>query len=343
MSRFFRAVSVFVLCFTLLPALPAQARPKHLFKVASLAPEGSVWIKRFREFAGEVDKASNGEVGFKIYPGGVMGDDRAMFRKMKVGQLHGGGFTMTGIGPIVADFRVMSIPFLFCSYDEVDFVRKGLTPHFQRVFAEKGLELVALTEVGFVYTMSTMPISTLEELRSGSAWTPDNDPVSSAFLETLGVSPTPLAIPDVLTSLQTGLVDTVFNSLYGSIVLQWFTKTKYIIDTPFGYAYGAFLLDRKTFHKLPEKHAKLIRGAAEKHFGTLLADTRKSNDEAQEVLQNNGVSFVTPSAESVSKLQDVQDRAVERIKGSAFSAQVYDEAMRLLGDYRGQQDASAVQ
>ena len=101
------------LFLVLLLGSPALAGAKYTFKVATIAPEGSIWTKRFHDFVREVGEKSNGEIGFKIYAGGIMGDDRAMYRKMQIGQLHGGGFTMTGIGPVVPDFRVMGIPFLF--------------------------------------------------------------------------------------------------------------------------------------------------------------------------------------------------------------------------------------
>ena len=315
---------------------PAQAKSKYLFKVATIAPEGSVWTKRFYDFVAEVGEKSNGEVGFKVYPGGIMGDDRAVFRKMRIGQLHGGGFTMTGIGPVVPDFRVLGIPFLFDSYQEVDYVLNGLWPSFSKAFAEKGLELIAMTEVGVVYSMSTTPIATLDQLKKSKVWAPEGDPISTAYLETLGITPLPLSIPDVLTSLQTGLVETVFNSLYGTIVLQWFTKAKYISDIPFGYAYGGMLLDRKKFTSLPEPYQSMIRETAKKHFSLLITDTRKSNVESRQVLQDNGVSMVVPDPEDAKALRSMRDETVQRVQGKAFSPQIYKATMKLLDDYRKQ-------
>ena len=180
-----RTIQLFLLLFCVLFVCgPVQAKSKYLFKVATIAPEGSIWTKRFRDFVEEVKEKSNGEVQFKVYPGGIMGDDRAMYRKIRVGQLQGGGFTMTGIGAVVPEFRVMGIPFLFRSYEEVDHVRKGLLPSFRKAFAAKGLELVAMTEVGFVYSMSTKPIATLDELKKTKIWAPEGDPLSTAYLQT---------------------------------------------------------------------------------------------------------------------------------------------------------------
>jgi TRAP-type C4-dicarboxylate transport system substrate-binding protein len=315
---------------------PALAGAKYTFKVATIAPEGSIWTKRFHDFVAEVGEKSNGEIRFKIYAGGIMGDDRAMYRKMQIGQLHGGGFTMTGIGPVVPDFRVMGIPFLFRSYDEVDEVTAGLREYFNAAFAKKGLEFIAKTEVGFVYSMSTIPISTLSQLQHSKTWAPEGDPISTAYLDTLGITPIPLSIPDVLTSLQTGMVETVFNSLYGSIVLQWFTKAVYVSDIPFGYAYGAFLLDRKKFLRLPENYRKLVKSSAKKHFDLLIQDTRTSNRESRQVLLDNGVSMVAPDPVDAGKLIEKRDETVQRIGNKAFSKQSYELTLKLLEDFRSQ-------
>ncbi len=315
--------------------------PKYVFKVASLAPEGSVWTKRFRDFTREVTEKSNGEIGFKIYAGGVMGDDRSMYRKVRVGQLNGGGFTMTGIGEVVPDFRVLGIPFLFNSYDEVDRVKEKLIPRFEKEFDEKGLVFMALTEVGFVYTMSTTPITTLAELKQSKAWAPEGDPISQVLLETVGVTPIPLSIPDVLTSLQTGLINTTFNSYYGSIVLQWFTRISYITDIPFAYAYGAFVLDKKTFSRLPPHYAELMKTAARVHFDKLLLDTRKSNEEAMQVLIRNGITLVKPTPMTKAELQNnYREMTVAKLVDDAFSKSIYTEAMIHLDNYHKELSAT---
>ncbi len=334
--RFFKInlTIVFLLVCILLISAQADAQAKYQFKIATIAPEGSIWTTRFRDFAAEVGEKSKGEIAFKIYPGGIMGDDRAVYRKMRIGQLHGGGFTMTGIGRIVGDFRVMGLPFLFRSYEEVDHVKKGLWPSFSRAFADKGLELIAMTEVGFVYSMSTSPVATLAKLKERKIWAPEGDPISIAYLKTLGITPLPLTVPDVLTSLQTGMVETVFNSLYGTIVLQWFTKTKYITDIPFGYAYGGLLLDRKKFNKLPDNYQSMIKKTALKYFSQLIADTRKSNSDSRKVLEENGVSMVAPDPEDLQIMRDMSIKTAEQMQGTAFSQEIYNETTKLLEEYR---------
>ncbi len=310
------------------------AKSNHLFKIATLAPEGSVWMQKFHDFADEVTKSSNGKIRFKVYPGGIMGDDQAMYRKMRVGQIHGGGFTMTGIAGIVEDFRVLALPFLFETYDEVDAVKRGLLPIFKKRFSEKKLTFVAMTEVGFVYAMGVSPLITIENLRNGKCWSPAGDPLTSTFLSSIGITPIQLSIPDVLSSLQTGLVNTVFNSLYGSIVLQWFTKAKYITETPYGYAYGVFLLDQRSFSKLSKEEQKLIGSAADKHFSILMEKTRQSNIASRQTLINHGVRFVETSDEVIAKLHQHREETVQKLSGKAFSSEIYSRTLEILNDHR---------
>lgn len=316
-----------------------QAAPKYLFKISSLAPAGSVWAEQFDNFAKEVGEKTGGEIGFRVYPGGVMGDDQAMYRKMRVGQLHGGGFTMTGISAVVPDFRVMSIPFLLESYDEVDYVKKGLFPVFKEQFSKKGLEFIAMTEVGFLYGMSTKPIYTLKDQQEATNWSPSGDPMSEAYFEALGISPIQLSIPDVLSSLQSGLVNTVYNSLYGSIVLQWFTKARYIIDFPFGYAYGCFAMDSRKFKKLPESHQKIIYDAAKIHFPVLLQNTRDSNSESRRVLIDRGSKFHEVDESLIQLYREKSNQAVATMIPKTLSQEIHDLTKKLLQEFRSQKRA----
>lgn len=311
-------------------------KAKYKFKIASLAPDGSIWMDNFNAFGKEVAEKTNGDVVFRTYAGGSMGDDLAMYRKMRVGQLNGGGFTMSGIAGIVPDFRVMAIPFLFNSYEEVDYVLDGLTPMFKEQFAAKGLHYLAFTEVGFVYAMSTKPVDTLEGLKSTKSWTPTGDSLSTDYLKNVGINSIQLSLPDVLSSLQTGMVETVYNSLYGSIVLQWFTSLKYINNVPSGYAYGAILLDGKKYNKLPKEYQVIIDEAAEKFFPPLIADTRKTNFESREVLTGKGLEFQTPTKEMITDLSSFTQQTIDQAIGELFSQEAYTQMQTLLDRYRSE-------
>lgn len=327
-------VSALALAFFLISNSSLLAKPAQVFKIASLAPEGSVWIKSFRAFAETVERDTDGGVSFKIYPGGIMGDDRAMYRKIRAGQLHGGGFTMTGAAEFVPDFRVMAIPFLFTSYEEVDHVRAQLLPYLKAQFASQNMALIAMTEVGFIYTFSTQPRTTVEQLQKAKTWAPANDPLTTAFLQSLEISPIALTIPDVLSSLQTGLIDTAFNSLYGSIVLQWFTKAPYVTDQPYGYAYGCFSMSSRALARLEPGQRKVLDEAAQKYFSALIEKTRESNIDSRAVLTRNGVRFIKTSPEVVAQLESHRDKTIAKVKGKVFSDTAFNKLEAALNSIR---------
>lgn len=323
-----------ILLVLLLPVLGQTTRARQL-RIATIAPQGSIWAKRFDQFNAAVRAKTGGAVYFKIYYGGVMGDDQTMYREMRIGQLQGAGMTVTGLSEIVPDFRVLSIPFLFDNYAQVDAVTHAVLPLFKREFAQNNLELLTLTEVGFVYTMSSLPLSSASDLKKAKVWVPDGDPLSLAFLQQAGVSPLPLTIADVLTSLQTGLINTVFSSYYGAIVLQWFTKTRYVSDIPFGYAYGGLVLDGRTFNRLSAKERGIIKQEAAVAFGKLLLkDTRKSNREAFTTLQRNGIKVLTSDAQSRKAYLAWRDAVIKKNEGKLFSKEALGLVQRTLANFK---------
>ncbi len=329
-----------LLCWLALAAIPSLSQAA-LFKVATLAPEGSVWAEQLARFADEVRRETKGAVAFRIYYGGVMGDDRVMYRKMRIGQLQGAGMTVTGLAAIVPDFRLLSIPFLFADYDEVDMAWREMLPYFRKEFRRKGLELLAATEVGFVYTMSTKPVRDTASLRATKCWVPNGDPLSRIFLEEAGVHPTPLALPDVLTSLETGMVQTVFNGYYGAIVLQWFTRTAYVTDIPFGYAYGGLLLNGRAMRRLTASQRAAVEGAAQRHLGPALRRlTRQSNAQALATLQQEGITVVQTTPASRAAFAACRDRTVQAAKGKLFSSAGYEKLTAALSRYRASRPAS---
>jgi TRAP-type C4-dicarboxylate transport system substrate-binding protein len=191
-----------------------------------------------------------------------------------------------------------------------------------------------MTEVGFVYTFSTSPKRTIEDLQKGKTWSPSNDPLTTEFLKSLGISPITLTIPDVLSSLQSGLVDTAFNSLYGSIVLQWFTKAPYVTDQPYGYAYGAFIMSSKALSKISPEQQSIIQQAADKYFTELILKTRESNSQSRDVLVDQGVTFVKTTSEVVKTLEQHRDLTISRLVGSSFSEKSYQLLKTALDQFR---------
>ncbi len=190
------------------------------------------------------------QVGFKFYPGGVLGDEKDMLRKMHIGQIHGAALTSAGLSAIFNEMDVFQIPFLFESYHEVDYVTEEMGAFFQKGFDENGYILLGWSEAGFVHLMSTTPVATLDNLRKAKVWTWADSPMTKVIFDEANVSAIPLSVPDVLVGLQTGLVDVVYAPPTGAISLQWFTKIKYMTDVNLIYLIGGLVIQKKMFNKI---------------------------------------------------------------------------------------------
>jgi TRAP-type C4-dicarboxylate transport system substrate-binding protein len=320
--------TVFALLASLL-LLASHSSQAATFKVATLSPDGSFWMKTMREAGKEVEAATDNRVKFKWYPGGVMGDDKAVLRKMRVGQLQGAALPMGELLSFYPDSQAYGIPFLFNSYEEVDYVRSQLDDSLITGFAEGGMEVLGIAEGGFGYFLTAEPVRVPADLQQQKVWVPQNDVVSARLAQSIGVTPIPLTLPDVLPGLQTGLVNTVAVSPMGAIVLQWHTRVAHITDIPLMYFCGVISLTGKSFNKLSADDQAVVRAVFGRAFKLIDERNRMDNVKAFEALTNQGVETVVlthaerdawlamqaPGEQMMQSEGQLSTEALERIKG----------------------------
>ena len=324
---------IFVTC--ILMVSPANSTAKTLvIKLATLAPEGSSWIETFKSIDKEVREKTDKQVRFKFYPGGVLGDEKDMLRKMHIGQIHGAALTSAGLSAIFNEMDVFQIPFLFESYNEIDYVLKEMDTFFRKGFDKNNYILLGWSEGGFVRLMSTTPVATLDDLRKVKVWTWADSPMTKVIFDEANVSAIPLSVPDVLVGLQTGLVDLVYAPPIGAISLQWFTKIKYMTDINLIYLIGAVVIKKKVFDKISPAHQKILMDVCQRQMARLKITIRKENQEAIQVMIKHGVKIITPSPEQVAEFKKVSAKAMQRIEGKSFSKKVRDEVTANINTYR---------
>lgn len=329
-----------MLLFTCLCAMPhgpaAAATQKYVLKFATLAPAGSAWMQLMDAWAEEVREKSDGRLTFKIYPGGIQGDEPDVLKKIRFGQLQGGAFTGYGIGHIYSPARALELPFLFNNIDEIDYVRKRFMPTIEQGFRDNGYELLGWMEVGFVHMFSTKPLRSLEDMKSRRVWLWQGDPMGQAFFDASGISPVPLSIVDVYTSLSTGLIDTVYAPPLGAIALQWFTRTPYISSVPMTNGMGALVVSKRFFDTLPADLQALLKETGREAGEKLIAATRIDNRKSLDTLKEYGLEFVEPGEGMSEKvLVDLRDRAAAELVSSDYiPARVFSTTRSLLQQYR---------
>jgi TRAP-type C4-dicarboxylate transport system substrate-binding protein len=326
-----------ILLIALLIAPAAGAQGLRL-KIASMAPDGTLWMKEMRKAADEIKEQTDGRVSFRFYPGGTMGDDSAVLRKIRIGQLHGGVVLAGSLANIDANFEIYNLPLLFRSYGEVDYVRDQMDQILIDGLETKGYVAFGFSETGFTYLLSAKPTRTFDDLKGRKAWIPQGDPISLAIVEAAGLSPVPLPISDGLTGLQTGLIDTVAAPPVGAIALQWFTKAKYLTDLPITYITGTTILSAKAFNRMSAEDQEIVREVFNRANRTLDETSRSDNQKAREALADQGVVFVEPPMETREKWDDIAAAATQKL----VAQRDYDPAMlamveNLVKAYRAQQ------
>ena len=286
--------TIFFIMLVMCLVLSAGPAASLELKIATLSPDGSPWMQKMRQGAKEVAEKTSNRVHFKFYPGGIMGNDKAVLRKIRIGQLHGGFLTGGSLIKVFGDAQVYSLPLKFRSLQEIDYVRERMDHYMMTGFEKGGFITFGLAEGGFAYVMSNAPVRSVEELRNHKVWIPDHDPTVSEAMHAFGIKPIPLSIADVRSGLQTGLIDTVTVSPIGAIVLQWHTQVKYLTELPMAYIYGLLAVDRKAFSKIPPEDQEVVRRTMERIFREIDRQNRTANIEALKVLRNLGIQFVEP-------------------------------------------------
>ncbi len=326
-----RAILLAVLAVIPALALPAQ---QYTIKFATLAPEGSTWIKVMRDLDAAVRADSGGRLGFKLYPGGVAGDEKDVIRKIRLGQYGGGGFTGVGIGEVAREVRILDAPLFFRTSDEVSFIQQKYEGEFEKALGDGGFVLLGWAEVGFVYVFSNKMVRSFSDLKSMKPWMWEGDPIAQAAYQAIGVSPVPLSVTDVMTSLQTGMIDVVYSSPYALIALQWFTRVSYAMTQPLADALGAAIVSKKIYDSLPDDLKGILLADSRKYIPRLTLSGRQDNAKAIETLKQRGMKFVEAPEEIASEFDTIGRKARRLLVGTLYSQEFLDDVESSLEGYR---------
>ena len=309
--------------------------PEYVIKFSTLAPEGSAWMQEMRALSADIEQATDGNVSFKFYPGGVSGDEIDVIRKVRVGQIHAAGFTGVGLGEILPEVRVLDLPFLFDTDAQIQHVYEKMNPYFSAEFEKNGYVLLGWVPVGWVYFFSKEEIDDVADLEKTKPWMWEGDPLVREAYQAFGINPVPLSVTDVLLSLQTGMVDTVYASSQGALALQWFTKVNYMTTLRMGYATGGVLLSKKKFDTLPDEYKRMVRDISARHLKKLMLKIQEDNDKSIDIMQKNGVQLSRlPDEKEIGKFRQAGAIARSKLVGNLFSQELLDKVLSYMKEAR---------
>ena len=318
---------LFVFCF-----LPLVASGE-VFKIATISPDGLGWMSKLRVGLERIEAETNKRVTFKIYPGGVQGDDATVLRKMRIRQQNGGVFAAGSLTRFFPDLQVYNLPLQFRSYEEVDFVRARMDSYISDGLQKAWIKTFAFTETGFAYLLANEPVSSLADLRRLKAWIPDNDPIAAELIKSFDVSPIPLNITDVLPALQTGMINAVVGPPSVILALQWHNHLTHLMNLPLVYIYSMLAMDMKVYSKASSTDQDTVVKILDEVFELVGRETRSDNERALQALKKIGITFVEPTDKA--EWQTAADLSVQKLMRSGeISGEVVNTYLELLKNFR---------
>lgn len=308
--RFTLGIIITLLILGMVPSANAQT-----IKLATLAPEGSAWMNAMRAGATEIAERTEGRVKFKFYGGGVQGNDKQVLRKMRIGQLHGGAFTSNALGEFQRDAILYAMPMLFNNLEEVQFTRSHMDDRLRDLLEQAGYVNFGFAGGGFAHIMSNKPIANLDDMQGLKVWIPDGDKMAYGAIKALGVSPVTMPITDVLTGLQTELIDTIMGPPAGTIILQWNTGVSYITELPLAYIFAMLVIDKKYFDRIQPGDQAIVREVMERVYRGFDQQGNDDNEKAYQALLDDGMKPVTPDLGQMSEWHAVVRESNHQLAG----------------------------
>jgi TRAP-type C4-dicarboxylate transport system substrate-binding protein len=296
------------------------------FKVGVLAPEGTNWAKNLKKMAKEIKTATDKKVKIKFYFGGSQGDEPDVLRKIRVGQLHGGVFTGKTLGEVSGDVRVMELPFTFYNDSKKAWkTLESLTPYFDKKFVSSGFHNLGFFEIGMVYFVSRKKTPSLDSLKGVKIWSWEGDELVASMINAMDLVSVPLPLPDVLSSLSTGIIDAAYAPPLGILSLQWNTKISYLLDFPLSFSIGAFLLSEKSWKKISPAHQKIVTEISNKYIAEVNKANEKDNADALGLLKSSGVEFISFPAKDIEQAKSLRAEIIRKLKGKLFTEEALNK------------------
>ncbi len=305
------------------------AAEKVVIKMATLAPQGSEWHQALQEMGEQWQKASGGQVEFRLYPGGVAGDDTDVVRKMRLETINAGLLSGTGLTAIDRHILALQVPLAYSDYNELDCVRDAMSPRIEKLFEQKGFILLGWTDAGWAYFFTKDPVRTPDDMKKQKMFVWAGDDQYVELWKKAGFNPVPLPSTEISSALQTGLVNAVTSTAQGVVILQWYRQTSHMSDLKWGVLIAGIVVNKSTWDKIPADMRPAIEDAARKACKRLSDFSRQSEPKDIEVLKQNGIQVVHVDDEALGQWRKLIDEVVPQVRGSFVPAEALDTAFRL--------------
>ncbi len=312
----------------------SPAGAARVLKVATLAPQGSIWDQAVKAVAAEWAKESKGEGQLRVYSGGVAGDESDVLRKIRIGQFQGAGLTVTGLVEIDPAFRFLTLPLSIRSYEELDAVVRELQNDLDRRLEAKGFVRLFWAHGGWVYLFSRNPVRTVEDLKRQKLWVWAGDDREVQQWRRNGFQPVPLAATDIQMGLQTKMIDALPTTPGVALTLQWFRQAPHMLGLGLAPLPGAMVIDKKAWDALLETDRQVLRRASEVAQRQLASQVPEYDQKAIEAMRQRGLVVFEPSPAELPAWEKATEAFVLQAREALVPEEILKRARAVLDRHR---------
>jgi TRAP-type C4-dicarboxylate transport system substrate-binding protein len=235
---------------------------------------------------------------------------------------------------MLPESRVLELPLLFRDAPEADHVVAAMMPHFEQAFEQEGYVLLSLNEAGPVFIVSKPALRTMRDVARAKLWQWQSDTFVQAMFKAFDVSPVPLALPDVLPSLQSGLIDACYGTPLGVLAMQWFTRVKYRVLPAITRAVGALVVTRHLWQKLSSDQQALVQETVKAYAAEATASVRQYEQKALSLLAASGIEDIALAPDDVRDLQQRSEQLRQALIGKLYPQELLSRVLALRDQYR---------
>ena len=315
---------ILIISFSILEA------KKITIKFASLAPEGTVWNDMLIEMKQEWQAATENTVRIKIYPGGILGDERDMVRNMRIGRLHGAGLTTEGLTELAPDFSAFFLPMVYKNEDDIYKVLNSMLPDLEKTIESRGAKLLYIGNLGWAYWFTKEVVRHPDDLLDKKIFTWAGNYRYAEIYKRAGYSVVPLAGTEILSSLQTGMVDAITTMPLYALAGQSFGIANNMLDLKWGFLLAGIVIDLDTWNSIPAKYHSKLMEISNNMQKKSIEMNRQAETDAINAMKEYGLKINSLTKEEINAWEDRAKEIIPILRGYTIPEELFDRVFEIL-------------
>ena len=303
-----------------------------IIKLATVAPEGTEYYNLLFEMGQRWQQETNGQIQLRIYPNGVVGGERDTIRKMRVGQIQASAMSSIGLAELTDQIQAFTLPMGFKTYDEVDKVKDVMFDDISEGLSQSGFKLLFLVDIGWVYWFSSKEISVPQDLKDAKIYTTAGDYVTVELFRKFGFNAIPVSETDILTSLQTGMINSMQTVPILSLSSGWSALMPNMLDLKWGAFVGAVIVDERVWRKIKPEYQKIMMDIAQDIGKKYQQTGRETEKKAIEAMKSYGMNIITPTDEEIKIWDEFKDEITPDVIDTFLSVDIYNKVVDAINE-----------